>query len=216
MDFWLRIGEYIPVLVAKPGNVPSVAGFLLSRVSDLISTTRRRAKHLFGEDCLYCYPLGANVMQILQNILSGNFVGALQQTGAIPNDGIDCESGACQVNPIMDAGPADPQIGTNIFNCPDANGNDPCAAKWHGAGQLNNPCTLGLFYVTSGSGAALGTVDGTAVVATAETYGVPATAGLSWLYRLNPATSAATVARWVGTARRAVQSACNWIASANW
>jgi len=56
-----------------------------------------------GQDCLYCYPLGANVMQILQNILSGNFVGALQQTGAIPNNGIDCTSGMCQVNPIMDA-----------------------------------------------------------------------------------------------------------------
>jgi RHS repeat-associated protein len=47
-----------------------------------------------GEDCLYCYPLGANVMQILQNILSGNYWGALQQTGAIPQDP-NCEFGAC-------------------------------------------------------------------------------------------------------------------------
>jgi hypothetical protein len=56
-----------------------------------------------GQDCLTCFPLGPDVMQILAQVLSGNLAGALQDVGAIPTDAIDCRSGPCQVNPIMDA-----------------------------------------------------------------------------------------------------------------
>lgn len=59
-----------------------------------------------GEDCLGCWSLGPSPLAIVQALLSGNLVGALQSTGAIPSDAIDCTSGICQVNPVMDAGPA--------------------------------------------------------------------------------------------------------------
>ncbi len=45
-------------------------------------------------------------MQILQAVLSGNLAGALPDVGAMPSDAINCESGICEVNPVMDAGPA--------------------------------------------------------------------------------------------------------------
>ncbi len=57
-----------------------------------------------GEDCLGCWSLGPSPMQILQAVLSGNLAGALQDVGAMPSDAINCESGICQVNPVMDAG----------------------------------------------------------------------------------------------------------------
>jgi hypothetical protein len=47
-----------------------------------------------GQDCLYCYPLGPSVLQIVQAVLSGNLWGALQGVGAIPQDP-NCEFGAC-------------------------------------------------------------------------------------------------------------------------
>ncbi|HEY6764491.1 MAG TPA: RHS repeat-associated core domain-containing protein, partial [Candidatus Sulfotelmatobacter sp.] len=56
-----------------------------------------------GEDCLGCWPLGPDPMQILAQVISGNLAGALQGVGAIPADAIDCTSGTCQVNPLMDA-----------------------------------------------------------------------------------------------------------------
>jgi len=56
-----------------------------------------------GQDCLFCFPLGPSPLQILQAVLSGNLAGALQDLGAIPTDAINCESGACQINPITDA-----------------------------------------------------------------------------------------------------------------
>ena len=42
----------------------------------------------------------------MRAVLSGNLVGALQGVGAIPSDAIDCTSGICQVNPVMDASAA--------------------------------------------------------------------------------------------------------------
>ncbi len=56
-------------------------------------------------------------MQILQAVLSGNLAGALQDVGAMPSDAINCESGICQVNPVMDAGPA-ANNGLNISAAP--------------------------------------------------------------------------------------------------
>jgi hypothetical protein len=45
-------------------------------------------------------------MQVLQAVLSGNLYGAFQDVGGVPTDGIDCTSGVCQINPLMDVGPA--------------------------------------------------------------------------------------------------------------
>jgi RHS repeat-associated protein len=84
---------------------------------------------LSGQDCQICWP-GPSGKDVLAQVLSGNLAGALQSLGVVPTDGVDCTSGPCRVNPIMDAGPADPQIGTNIFNCPDGLGHDPCANTW--------------------------------------------------------------------------------------
>jgi hypothetical protein len=84
------------------------------------------------------------------------------------------------------------------------------------AGQLNNPCTIGLFYGTSAAGGAAGTVDATAAVATAEGWGIPATTGLSWLYRWNPARAAVFLGNGLQKAAGVVQSVCNWIGQANW
>ena len=38
-------------------------------------------------------------------MLSGNLAGALQNAGIVPMNGVDCTSGVCVVNPIMDAEP---------------------------------------------------------------------------------------------------------------
>jgi RHS repeat-associated protein len=54
-----------------------------------------------GQDCVGCWPIGPSPGQILQAVLSGNVFGALQRMGAVPTDGLDCTSGTCQVNPIM-------------------------------------------------------------------------------------------------------------------
>lgn len=59
-----------------------------------------------GEDCVGCWGLGPSPMQVLQAVLSGNLYGALQDVGAVPTNGIDCTSGVCQINPLMDVGPA--------------------------------------------------------------------------------------------------------------
>ena len=73
-----------------------------------------------GQDCLFCFPLGPSPLQILQAVLSGNLAGALQNVGAIPSDGINCEFGTCQVNPLMDANP------TNCVDQPCVWNNPPC------------------------------------------------------------------------------------------
>jgi hypothetical protein len=49
--------------------------------------------------------------------MSGNIAGALQLLGAIPNDGVDCTSGICVVNPIMDAGPASNETQQRLQDC---------------------------------------------------------------------------------------------------
>jgi RHS repeat-associated protein len=56
-----------------------------------------------GEDCVGCWQIGPSVTQILGAVLSGNLYGALQSMGAVPDTGINCTYGLCQVNPIMDA-----------------------------------------------------------------------------------------------------------------
>jgi hypothetical protein len=58
-----------------------------------------------GEDCITCFPVGPDAMQILAQVLSGNLAGALQSAGVVPTNGVDCTSGTCQVNPIMDGTP---------------------------------------------------------------------------------------------------------------
>ena len=82
-------------------------------------------------------------MQILQAVLSGNLAGALQDVGAMPSDAIDCESGICEVNPVMDAGPA-----AN-------NGPDPGAVlnsmKQYVKAQISN-CYNGFHQTTFGKG----------------------------------------------------------------
>jgi len=55
-----------------------------------------RANSIFsGQDCLTCFPLGPDPMQILAQVLSGNLAGALQDVGAVPTNGVDCRSGTC-------------------------------------------------------------------------------------------------------------------------
>jgi hypothetical protein len=85
-----------------------------------------------------------------------------------------------------------------------------------GVQSLKNPCTIGLFYGASAGGAATETVDATTVVATAETYGIPATTGLSWLYRANTARVAVFVGNTLQKVGNAVQSACNYLGTINW
>jgi RHS repeat-associated protein len=157
-----------------------------------------------GEDCLGCWPLGPDPMQILAQVLSGNLAGALQDSGVIPP--------MTNCLPICDATKADPTL-DNRANALAG------AINRTGVQNLRNPCTIGLFYGASGGGAALATVDGTAVVATAETYSIPATGLLGLLYKVNPATAARFVDNTLqkgARALRAVQSACTWIGSLNW
>jgi len=42
-----------------------------------------------GEDCVGCWSLGPSPLQLLQDILSGNLLGALQGIGAFPGNGCD-------------------------------------------------------------------------------------------------------------------------------
>jgi RHS repeat-associated protein len=56
-----------------------------------------------GQDCLSCQPLGPSPMDILNQVLSGNLAGALQNAGVFPMDGVDCTSGVCMPSWIMDA-----------------------------------------------------------------------------------------------------------------
>src|SRR5439155_11903904 len=78
------------------------------------------------------------------------------------------------------------------------------------------PCTPAFFYGASATGASIATVDGTAAVATAETWGIPATTGLSWLYTLNPARAAVAVGKGLEKGWKPVHSACNWLGTVNW
>lgn len=56
---------------------------------------------LSGEDCLSCFPLGLDPMQIVQNVIAGNYWGAVQPF-CPPGYGPTCGG----INPFMDAGPA--------------------------------------------------------------------------------------------------------------
>jgi YD repeat-containing protein len=75
-----------------------------------------------GQDCLGCWSLGPSPLDIVQQVLSGNLAGALQNAGIVPMNGVDCTSGVCVVNPIMDADSANNQPTTqtklkNAANC---------------------------------------------------------------------------------------------------
>jgi RHS repeat-associated protein len=72
---------------------------------------------LTGEDCVSCYPLGPDPMQIAQAILSGNYWGAFLGSGIIPQDP-NCEFGACGESfpGAMNATPTLPPSG-NPSNC---------------------------------------------------------------------------------------------------
>jgi len=106
--------------ISGPGYEPLPARFPVNRGPQL------GWQGIFsGEDCPGCWSLGPSPIQILQAALSGNIWGALQDVGAVPLDGLDCTSGVCQVNPLMDANPAnngDTHPGLQIFynnpNCP--------------------------------------------------------------------------------------------------
>jgi hypothetical protein len=53
------------------------------------------------------------------------------------------------------------------------------------AGQLNNPCSIGIFFGASagvGGGVAVGSEGALTAVAVAESHGIPAAAGLARLY----------------------------------
>jgi hypothetical protein len=78
-----------------------------------------------------------------------------------------------------------------------------------GVQSLKNPCTIGLFYGASAGGAATATVDSTAAVATIETWGIPATSGLTSLYKWNPARAAVFIGNTLQKLGKAVQGACN-------
>ena len=157
-----------------------------------------------GEDCVACWPIGPSVTQIMQAVLHGNLYGALQQMGAVPDDGYDCTSGTCMVSPVMDAEPA-------AVPCEDQACELARAINMTGVQTLQNPCTIGLIYAIPAGGAAAATVDSVGVVATLDTWGVPATAGLTWLYKLNPATLARSVGNALEKAGNAIRSGCGWV-----
>ena len=80
---------------------------------------------------------------------------------------------------------------------------------------LENPCTPVIFYGAS-AGIAAGSAafaNATGVVATLETWGVPATTGLSWLSRSDPGRVAVFVGNKLNKVGNVVQSACG---SVNW
>jgi len=93
------------------------------------------------------------------------------------------------------------------------NGQQVLVGVYNTSAPLQNPCTIIFFYAASAGAAAGATVNGTAVVATAETYGVPTTAAMSWLRRL-PASLAVGIGNGIQKIGSAVQSACN--SMANW
>lgn len=73
------------------------------------------------------------------------------------------------------------------------------------AGQLNHPCTIGLFYGTSAVAGevAVGGVEGaTEAVAIAESHGIPATSGLAWLWGSAKTTLPTAIQRVTGWAQR--------------
>jgi RHS repeat-associated protein len=72
-----------------------------------------------------------------------------------------------------------------------------------GVRTLQNPCTIGLIVAIPAGGAATATVDSVGVVATLETWGVPATKGLAALYALSPARAAV----WVGNGLQKIGNA---------
>jgi RHS repeat-associated protein len=81
------------------------------------------AQHILpGQDCVSCFPLGLDPMQILQDVLSGNIWGALQGAGAIPL-GNNCEFGICSPGGGNSFGPAAAAAGTIV--CEIA---EPCGA----------------------------------------------------------------------------------------
>jgi hypothetical protein len=106
------------------GNIPWT-GYGGPRIANSIFT---------GEDCLGCWQLGPSPLALMRAILSGNLVGALQGVGAIPSDAIDCTSGICQVNPVMDASPAN-NSSTNLLHLDTCIGNN---AKTYSIGGLLN------------------------------------------------------------------------------
>lgn len=69
------------------------------------STNQNLWGDVCGSDFMPCGmpSLGPSPGQVLGQAMSGNIAGALQLLGAIPNDGVDCTTGICIVNPIMDA-----------------------------------------------------------------------------------------------------------------
>jgi RHS repeat-associated protein len=71
-----------------------------------------------GQDCLACFPSGPSPLQIVRAVLSGNIWGALQEAGAAPSGGLDCTSGVCQVDPLMDANPANCKDQLCVWNVP--------------------------------------------------------------------------------------------------
>ena len=116
-----------------------------------------------GQDCVACWPLGASPADILQQVLSGNLAGALQNAGVFPMDGVDCTSGVCMPSWIMDAGNAankdDTHPGLQIFynnrNCPH------CGDLWKQAnctfnGTLSDE--LGSLTDTAASAGAVGAI----------------------------------------------------------
>jgi hypothetical protein len=92
-------------LSCHPTGGPSFRAFC-ERVGLPIPATISGQQIFPGEDCVGCWQIGPSVTQILGAVLSGNLYGALQSMGAVPDTGINCTYGLCQVNPVMDAEPA--------------------------------------------------------------------------------------------------------------
>ena len=90
-----------------------------------------------GQDCLGCWSLGPSPLDILQQALSGNLAGALQDSGVIPADGVDCTSGVCLPNPIMDAEQSSPtQVCDSFGHCWAPK--DPSSCSVYGSGNALN------------------------------------------------------------------------------
>ena len=71
--------------ITPPGGLPGPVGGSRSAGSGTVGGS----SILPGEDCVACYSLGPSPEQILQAILSGNVLGALQGIGVFPGNGCD-------------------------------------------------------------------------------------------------------------------------------
>jgi hypothetical protein len=74
--------------ITPPGGLPGPIGGSESGGSGTVGGSNI----LPGEDCVGCYSLGPSPMQILQALLSGNVLGALQGIGVFPNNGCDFDT----------------------------------------------------------------------------------------------------------------------------